>query len=117
MNQHGKGSVEIDWIDKKRNKVKIDVYAHLKMVIKKFALDQKSHGAFQLVGYTSYNTKLDGDDSHTIFHANEYTHGGPWYDWCMIQFHQYDIPASQTMCALIIVSLDVANFAKGNSNE
>ena len=53
MDQHGKSSVGIDWTDKKRNKVKLDVHAHLKMVIKKIALDQKSHGAFQLVGYTS----------------------------------------------------------------
>jgi hypothetical protein len=57
MDQHGKSSVGIDWTDKKRNKVKLDVHAHLKMVIKKFALDQKCHGAFQLVGYTSYRRR------------------------------------------------------------
>ena len=103
MDQHGKSSVGIDWTDKKRNKVKLDVHAHLKMVIKKFALDQKYHGAFQVVGYTSYQTKFDGDALHTKFHANEYTHGGPWYDWCMIQFHQNDILASQSMSPAKII--------------
>jgi len=103
MDQHGKSSVGIEWTDKKRNKVKLDVHAHLKMVIKKFALDQKCHGAFQVVGYTSYQTKFDGDALHTKFHANEYTHGGPWYDWGMIQFHQNDIPASQSMSPAKII--------------
>jgi len=103
MDQHGKGSAQIDWTDKKRNKVKLDVHAHLKMIINKFALDQKSYGALQLVGYTSYQTKFDGDDLHTKCYANEYTHGGPWYDWCMIQFHQDDIPASQTMSPAKII--------------
>ena len=73
------------------------------MVIKKFALDQKYHGAFQLVRYTSYQTQFDGDALHRKFHANEYTHRGHWYDWCMIQFHQNDILASQSMSPAKII--------------
>ena len=58
---------------------------------------------FQVLGYTSYQRKFDGDALHTKFHANEYIHGGSWYDWCMIQFRQNDIPASQSMSPAKII--------------
>ena len=70
----------------KKKKLKLDVNSKLKIAIKKFAMDQKWTGAFQLVGYTTFQTQVDNDTSTTIFHANELVHGGRWYDWCMLQF-------------------------------
>ena len=84
--QHGRGNVVIEWKDPRRNKIKLDVNSKLKLAIKKFAMHQKWTGASQLVGYTSYQTKFDNDTSNIIFYANEFVHGGKWYDWCMLQF-------------------------------
>ena len=70
----------------------------LELVIKKFTMDQKWTGAFQLVGYTSlYQTKFENDTSNTIFHANEFVHGGKWYDWCMLQFSDESATDSDTI--------------------
>ena len=60
-------------------------------------MDQKCTGAFQLAGYTSYQTKFDNDTSNTIFHANEFVHGGEWYDWCMVQFIEESTTDSDTI--------------------
>ena len=61
--QHGKGNVEIEWKDPRRNKIKLDMNSKLKLAIKTFAMNQKWTGAFQLVSYTSYQTKFDNDTS------------------------------------------------------
>ena len=82
----GGGGVDIEWKDPRRNKIKLNVNSKLKLAIKKFAMDQKCTGAFQLAGYTSYQTKFDNDTSNTIFHTNEFVHEGEWYDWSMVQF-------------------------------
>ena len=94
---HGRGRVDIEWKDPRRNKIKLDVNIKLKLAIKKFALDQKWTGAFQLAGYTSYQTKFGNDTSNTIFHANEFVHGGEWYDWCMVQFIEESTTDSDTI--------------------
>ena len=78
--QHERGNVDIEWKDPRRNKIKLDVNSKLKLAIKTFAMDQTWTGAFQLVGYTSYQTKFNNDTSNAIFHANEFVHGGKWYD-------------------------------------
>ena len=86
--QHGRGKVDIEWKDLRRNKIKLDVNSKLKLAIKHIAMDQKWTEVFQLVGYTSYQIRFDNDTSNTIFHANEFVHGGTWYDWCMLQFSE-----------------------------
>ena len=67
------------------------------LLSKKIAIDQKCTGAFQLAGYFSYQTKFDNDTPNTIFHANEYVHGGEWYDWCMVQFIEESTTNSDTL--------------------
>ena len=39
--QHGRGDVDIEWKDPRRNKIKLDVNSKLKLAIKKSAMDQK----------------------------------------------------------------------------
>ena len=71
LDQHGRGRVDIEWKDPRRNKIKLNVNSKLKLAIKT-KMDQKCTGAFQLAGYTSYQTKFDNDTSNPIFHANEF---------------------------------------------
>ena len=52
--QYGRKKFDIECMDPRRNKLKLDVSSKLKLVIKKFAMDQKWNGAFQMVGCTSH---------------------------------------------------------------
>ena len=82
----------------------------------KIALDRKCTGAFQLAGYTSYQTKFDDDTSNTIFHANEFVHGGEWYDWCMVQFIEESTTDSDTISSADTISpAQILGFVKYES--
>jgi len=102
--------------DPRRNKIKLDVNSKLKLAIKKFAMDQKWTGAFQLVGYTSYQTKFDNDTSNTNLHTHEFVHGGKWYDWCMMQFIEESTTDSDTIGrGDIIAPSQILGFVKYES--
>ena len=112
----GGGGVEIEWKDPRRNKIKLNVNTKLKLAIKKFAMDQKCPGAFQLAGYTSYQTKFGNDTSNTIIHANECVHGDEWYDWCMVQFIEESTSDSDTISSAdIMAPAQILGFVKYES--
>ena len=56
-------------------------------------------------GYTSYKLVLDTYDDPVLFHANEYVHGGPWYDLCMVQFEDPKAEPDETLCPAKVLGI------------
>ena len=86
VDHHGRGYTNVIWKSTDREKLHIGISELMKIAILKFASDNHWTGLFQVTGYTSYKMKPKGYHESVLFHANEFTHGGEWYDWCMVQF-------------------------------
>ena len=105
MDRYGRGSVTIDWHHGDRQKLGIGVSELMKVAIAEFSLENGWTGAFQVTGYTSYKTHLPTSSDMVTFHANEFTHGNEWYDWCMIQFKEEGLADNECICPAMIVGI------------
>jgi hypothetical protein len=105
MDRYGRGSVTIDWHHGDRQKLGIGVSELMKVAIADFSLENGWTGAFQVTGYTSYKTHLPTSSDTVTFHANEFTHGNEWYDWCMIQFEEEGLADNECICPAMIVGI------------
>jgi len=94
----GRGLTQVVWKNKKRDKLKIGIDELMKTAIMTFSSNHNWTGMFSVTGYTSYKLEVDTCDDPILFHANEYVHGGPWYDWCMVQFEAPNAGPEETLC-------------------
>lgn len=102
--RHGRGGIDyFQWKSHTRRSTAITVHSLVEVAIRSFACDQGYRGTVAIKGYTKMRRKFSGLEKPVIFHANELYHGRPWYDWCMVQFHEEDIPAEEALCPCLIL--------------
>src|SRR5210317_779392 len=68
------------------------------LAITNFCKDNEWFGTFQVTGYTSLKIKPPGYDDPVLFHANQFVHGGEWYDWAMVYFYENDRDDDESTC-------------------
>jgi len=105
VDRHGRGYTKVVWKSPDREKLKIGISELMKLSICKFAADNNWKGMFQVTGYTSFKLHPEGYDEPILFHANEFTRGDKWYDWCMLQFdgEEGDHPLDEDVCPALIL--------------
>ena len=59
---------------------------------------------YNITGHTTFQTKLNKDDTRTQFQANELLYGASRYNWCLVQFDGNDI-ATNLLCHAQILGL------------
>lgn len=92
MDHHGRvGSIKVVWDFKDRNKLKLGISEGMKAAILKFHSMCKCPAPIYAYGYTSYTKFFDDIGESVLFHANEMYRGGPWYDWCFVQFNDANV--------------------------
>ena len=96
--RYGKGPTKVDWEENAKNVMEIDVSETLKVRVRKYAMDKKYRGIFQVEGFTRFKMCPQNCDEKVHFHASEYIQGSPWYDFGMVQFEEDDKPCSETIC-------------------
>ena len=82
----GKGATSVEWSDSKKRKMGIRVSDRMRLAIRQFAFDNGYRGQFSITGYTSIKLQTNHAESARLFHASEYCHGEPWYDYGMVKY-------------------------------
>ena len=100
MDHHGRGDCDVEWKSKPRNDIGIGVSQVLTMAVKTFLKKYDWFGQCQITGWTQAHIpcEIDEGTKSILFHANELTMGRPWYDWCMVQFHQDGVEEEESVC-------------------
>ena len=84
---HGRqNDVEYDivWDSRERTASNIKLHKHFLHCLTSWVLGQNYSDCYSITGYTELKvTSTTG--TTTIYRANDYYHGGAWYDWSLIQ--------------------------------
>jgi len=79
---------EIQWATSERTAAGIQVHTHFLHCLTSWAITQKFTESYNVTGYTEL--KVTTEASTTIYRANDYFHGGAWYDWALVQDPVHD---------------------------
>ena len=67
-----------------------------------FLLSKGCTGDYNIIGYTTYQKRINDNDHRSQFQANELFYGAPRYDWCLVQFEGNDIASNLQSPAQIL---------------
>lgn len=72
----------IEWKNRAKVVADIKLNSHLLHGLTSYALKREWRIPYQVEGYTEI--KVDSPGGSTIYRASEYFHGGPWYDFALV---------------------------------
>ena len=74
------------WIDKRKNRIGINVHNSCKLAIRSFARKHDWTGTFEIEGFTSLTLSVGEENRSVTYHSIECIHGDPWYDCALVKF-------------------------------
>ena len=107
----GRGSVDIVWANKKRNKLSITISDQLSYCIRKFAFNNGYQDAFTVTGFTTLKTYKENCETSVKYYANEFMLGQPRYDFAMVKFVSED--NSIETCPAKVIGFIKYNVTRG----
>ena len=101
---------QVRWDSTHRTAAGIELHKHLLHCLTCWAIKHEYTGSYSVTGYTELRMRNDCGERH-IYRANDYYHGGGWYDWALVRdpknadikfigkilgFFKYDTPGFPT---------------------
>ncbi len=80
----GDRSDNVNWLNKRKDNLKIYVNSNFKVVMAKNMTENRFHKGFAINGFTK--CKLKHNNEYVVYHANSNVYGEEWYDFCMVDF-------------------------------